>query len=960
MTQPARAVRKFNPGTGQSDTELVRQFVVREKELEVALDILRSNIDAPCCQNTLVVAPRGAGKTMLLARIAAELRANDAFSQYLLPVRFMEESFEAYDIGEFWLEALFHLALEVESSTPDLATELRQSHQDLCDHWRPDLATQALATLLDAADQLDRRLVLLVENLADLCRDVDDDFGWALRGVLQTEPRLMLLSSATTRFQELDDASEPFFELFRFVYLRPLDSAACLRLWQTVSGNVASEQAIRPLEIFTGGSPRLLVMVAEFAGHRSLPQLMDELVTLIDNHTEYFRGHLERLPKGEKRVYVAIIDLWQPSSTGEIAQRARMDVRTTSTCIGRLVGRGMVSLRGSGGRKRYVATERLYSIYYKLRRERDETSVVRNLIRFMVAFYTPEELMGMSDDIAQGASASATVYKGLARALVEEPKFMEAFEAAFLGPLVKAIQAGRHRDCLRLCEQLLAGESLPEATTSKILVMKANCLDDLGDHDAATAVYDEVLLRYGKDTSSAVRDVVFVAQLNRGVVRGHRGDMAGAMDDFDQVIGRLDGDASRGNEQMLARALLNKATTLSESQHFSAFIQTLDGIDARFGENDAPFARIATITALVNKGAALDIMGDTSGAVAVYRDVLDMHADCEIDEVQEPLAGAHFNMAVGLYELSDHQGAADAYRALARRFGDTSDPSAQPWVAMGLVNLGVLLSRDLGDSVEAVVTYDGVVAKFGGLTAPGVRRQVAKALVKRGVEQRRLGDDEAAVASWDEVVERFGLGTEANVGDLVVSALLQKALVLAANESHAESCVALNQILDEFGGTDDERVRVLLGGTLATRCGVEIAVGRANDALETSAALEREFADLQRESFVWAARCHAVRAHLALGELALALAKFELVYEAFTPAERPVHQLSALVSECLVAGLSPRDLANVLSTQDDKASTVAPLLIALWQEAGDDVRAPEESLDVATDIRASWREQGRQ
>ena len=266
--------------------------------------------------------------------------------------------------------------------------------------WRPDLGAQAFGTLLDAADRLDRRLVLLVENFQNLCRDADDGFGWSLRAVLQNEPRIMLLASATTRFQEIRNAKEPFFELFRIVDLKPLDSAACLRLWSTVSGDVASERAIRPLEIFTGGSPRLLVIVAEFARHRSLPRLMEELVTLVDNHTEYFRGHLEHLPRGERRVYVAIIDLWQPSGAGEIAQRARMDVRPASTCIGRLLARGLISAQGTGRRKRYVATERLDSIYYKLRRERDEAAIICNLIRFMMAFYSTDDLMGMSDAVA--------------------------------------------------------------------------------------------------------------------------------------------------------------------------------------------------------------------------------------------------------------------------------------------------------------------------------------------------------------------------------------------------------------------------------------------------------------------------------------------------------------------------------------------------------------------------------
>ena len=167
MSPQSGPIRKFNPGTGQSDADLIEQFVVRDKELDIVLDILRSNVGAPSCQSTLVIAPRGAGKTMLLARVAAELRVSAEFSPHLLPIRFMEESHEAYDIGEFWLEAIFHLSLEIEATAPETASDLRRSHDDLSARWRPDLEPQALGVLLDAADRLNRRLVLLVEKPAE-------------------------------------------------------------------------------------------------------------------------------------------------------------------------------------------------------------------------------------------------------------------------------------------------------------------------------------------------------------------------------------------------------------------------------------------------------------------------------------------------------------------------------------------------------------------------------------------------------------------------------------------------------------------------------------------------------------------------------------------------------------------------------------------------------------------------
>ena len=418
-----RPIRKFNPGTFQSDEEITKQFVVRDRELHTVLDILRGNIESPSCQHVLVVAPRGRGKTMLLARTSAELRRNDEFSKRLLPVRFMEESQEIFNIADFWLESLFHLARECASHDAELARELRARHAALSEAWREQaLEERARAAVLDAADRLNRKLVLVVENLQTLSKDVDEDFGWKLRGVLQTEPLIMLLASATSRFTGLDDAEQPFFEMFRIIDLKPLPTDECRRLWKVVSSDTVSGREIRPLAILTGGSPRLLVIVAGFARHRSLRHLMEELVVLIDEHTEYFRGHLEVLGKTERRVYAAVLDLWQLSTAGEISVRARTDVRVVSTMLKRLVDRGAVVVEGSGKKRRYGAAERLYSIYYKLRRERDEAAVVENLIRFMAVFYNEAEQTELFPALMREAAESPPIQDGLERAAAGMPE----------------------------------------------------------------------------------------------------------------------------------------------------------------------------------------------------------------------------------------------------------------------------------------------------------------------------------------------------------------------------------------------------------------------------------------------------------------------------------------------------------------------------------------------------------
>ncbi len=558
-------VRKFNPGTLQSDRQVVDQFVVRRHELDIVLEIVRGNIRSASCQHVLVVGPRGRGKTMLLARAEAELRTDKELSERLLPVRFMEESHEIATVADFWLETLFHLSRVIAAAHPGLAAELRATHASLCERWRERaLHDNARAAVLDAADRLGRKLVLMVENLQALCNNVDDDFGWQLRAALQSEPQIMLLGSATSRFQALDDAEQPFFELFRIVELKPLATDDCRRLWQAVSGNSVSGREIRPLEILTGGSPRLLVIVAGFARHRSLRRLMEELVTLVDQHTEYFRGHLEVLPKTERRVYVAVIDLWRPSSTGEIAARARMDVRVVSTMLGRLVDRGAVRSEPgqSGGRRLYAAAEPLYSIYYKLRRERDEAAVVENLILFMVAFYDPFVLYRFFDRLWSEAKDSPALQGGIERAL-DNPDSQALVAEAMVLQAEAEREVGRLGPSVFLLDGLVTRFGDCDApgvqhAVVRALVMKADVLRTQGKHGETTiTVYDEAIER-GRDLQvEKVGDLLASASLNRAFCRGHLGDFEGEIASYQELIDVLGDDDGHREELALAAGLRN-------------------------------------------------------------------------------------------------------------------------------------------------------------------------------------------------------------------------------------------------------------------------------------------------------------------------------------------------------------------------------------------------------------------
>ena len=746
MNALRRPIRKFNPGTLQSDDEIREQFVVRQHELNIVLEVLRGNLDASSCQHVLIVAPRGRGKTMLLARIAAELRTDTALSECLLPVQFMEESQEIFTLADFWLETLFHLARESEAHDPEFARELRETHTDLTRRWGEQmLEDHVRAAVLDAATRLGKKLVLMVENLQALCQNVDDDFGWKLRGALQAEPQIILLATATSRFEGLDNAQEPFFELFRTIQLKPLNTEECQRLWQIVSGDTVGRREIRPLEILTGGSPRLLVIVAGFAQHRSLRRLMEELVTLIDEHTEYFRGHLEVLSKVERRVYVAVLDLWRLSSPSEIAARARMDARVVSTMLGRLVKRGAVRKAGHGRKQTYAAAEPLYSLYYKLRRERDEAAVVENLILFMVAFYDPSELSRMRDQLWSEARDSAVVHAGIARALARKPPAKDLAsrmkwdvlkevsdeaeghrqtmaEDRLEKEIKTAFQEGALERVIEVIERFIASGRLKTSQRSEqwlayLSHMKAGAYFQMGDLQAVITMSNDIRGRFRK-----ARDILVLYRFAEVVLQGamarfELGDPLTTITQCKEVEKRLSAFNAPPLQQSIAEALLFQAKAQRAIGNYETALSLVDDIVERFGESKKPEMQGSVIGAFLEKGHIVR------------------------------------------WQQKDAETALAAYDEVIRRCGKSEVPGANVWIATALLNRGSTRGG-LGDFEGEMASHQELIDRYGSSDAPETRMQVVDALTCKGARLAEMGRAEEALHVCEELEGRIDTWAE--------------------------------------------------------------------------------------------------------------------------------------------------------------------------------------------------------
>ncbi|HEX6750823.1 MAG TPA: tetratricopeptide repeat protein [Longimicrobium sp.] len=786
---------KYNPAFLDDET-LIRTFVARNSDLDRILEVLRENTGVSN-QHVLVIGPRGIGKTTLVLRSAAETRIDPILSAAWYPVVFGEETYQVSTPGEFWLEALFHLGEQTgEPRWKQAYEELLQEGDEV------RLRARAIAQLMDFADEQGKRLLLIVENLNMLIgAQISENDAWALRQALMNEPRLMLLGTATSRFDAIDDYNQALYELFRIIELQPLEQEETQALWASNTGQKAHINRIRPLQILTGGNPRLIRILSEFAAKTSFRSLMDDLTHLVDAHTEYFKHHLDNLPPQERKVFVVLADLWDPSTARTVAGAARVDVNIASALLKRLTERGAVTAPYKRGRTQfYQVAERMYNVYHLMRRRGPSASRVHAVVRFMVSLYRGEELVQTTRSLVEEArrltagqrrehfAAYEAIVQMVGKVQVTQ-KIVEVTRYAFKTmPDVPA-------SLLKLLNlEVEAAPSSNHSGTGSELALKAyddalalNPDDAEVWHDRGTVL--GLLGRFEEALNSFERALLLSPQMcsawvNRGVSLSFLDRNAEALESFDRAL-VLDANATQAwsNRGIILADLARYEEAVDSFEHAIA----LDSEDA-----DTWF----------NKGGALANLGRYVEAVEAYDHSLSLHSD---------MVDAWVNRGKALNSLSSFEEALESFEhALIL---NSNDPEA--WLARGY-------TLDHMDRHHmALESYDRALA---------LEPENSYGWFMKGNTLRSLERDKEALEAYDRALQ---LNSQEAAGWFIRGVLLSElGREAAALESYDRG---LNLNPNDAGGW------VVRGFTL-------ILLGRAEEALGS---FERCLALDRADSVVW-------------------------------------------------------------------------------------------------------------
>ena len=898
-------IKKYNPGF-LSDEELISSFCVRLDSFESIVESLRE-CTGSANTHQIVIGPRGSGKTTLLLRVAAEIRRNDNLSSQFFPIVFAEESYEVSTAGEFWLECLLRLAEQapLKPNMPDLKRSYEELRRDLDDQ---NLGYRCLGALEDFADRESKRLVLIVENLNMMFRDfTDKEAGWRLRHTLQTEPRIILLASATRRFDEIGNPDYALYDQLCELTLRPLEPEACEVLWQTISGRERPPETIKALRILTGGNPRLLTIVARFGANLSFRELMTDLLDLVDDHTEYFKSHLDALPAQERRVYLALAGLWIPATAREIADRARSDTNKCSAQLARLVDRGVVEVvGGSARRKQYYLTERLYNIYYLMRRSRGTAPLIEALIQFMEAYYSPSELKNFA--IRNFRESMGLDYE---TKQMHQIAFARLLESPFLSA---------HRD------------ELSRLTSSNHSLSPSNA-------DAMEK------------------------QFNRACEFANEGHESDAIDLWDDVVQRLEASTEEEDLLMVASALNNKGTALKNLNRMDDAFATWDEVIRRFGMHGAPRLVGAVADALTKKAVIICESGRPKEALTICDEALFRLNQSDVRKIPIDYAETLYQRGIVLFDLNRLEEALANWDEIIQWFESVEAMKNRDVVAASLFRKGEALAQ-MHREEEALVVWEEVIRRFESIDSTGAQDSVAWSFVLMGQLFAKLNRLQDALDSMEKAIQRFASKSmevpslQNPVSTLnsimaIAMALITKGRVLVDLNRPEAALSIFDDIVQRFGTSDHPALQDIIKRTQLEIAQLQLAMGRGDASIATvSLLLESDKHELSEVS----CRGHLTRAraHLLEGNDAASVPDIETALSILSGLDTLGPEI--LDNLCwLAAQFRPAQLRELILTSP-ASGRLLPLTTALERELGLETRAAREVEEMAEEVQRDLEE----
>lgn len=337
----------FTPA-GADIAELEAMTVGRLDLLETLAGRIRSSARDGSRPHTLIVAPRGAGKTHTLRLALHRALSDTSTDKGVLPVLIAEDSLA---IGSY-SDLLVEMARAIGPETAETAKRLRRQQDPV----------GIEAVIIGAA--VGRMILPVIENLDRVFEAIGPKGQGSLRAWVETSAAITLFGTSPALFPGVSSREFPWYGSFMIETLPELgvdDATALLRdaarrhvktdLAAFVDSN-AGRSRVAAVHGIIGGRPRLWHLLAETTDAVGLEAVAPAVDALLDRLAPHYQQLLWQLPAGEQRLVVELAREPGARSVSDLAEAVGVSNQSASAALGRLAAeRWVTSSKADGDRR---------------------------------------------------------------------------------------------------------------------------------------------------------------------------------------------------------------------------------------------------------------------------------------------------------------------------------------------------------------------------------------------------------------------------------------------------------------------------------------------------------------------------------------------------------------------------------------------------------------------------------
>ena len=350
---------------------------------------MRQALDSGGSHHTLIVGPRGSGKTHLLAFISKTLSHSVG-----IPFNLVVLSEEERGVSTL-LDILLAIFRHLDAVPSDYIQRIRSSGKDA----PRDDAIRLFDEVIEG-----RPTIIMIEYLSDVLASMDEEELHKLRALLEERPHISLLASSVRLFENSASRHQPFhgfFTIQAIAALSPGEARTFLSQVAEVSGRedlaqaLAKENAqarVNAMYRLTGGNHRLLAMLCAFLTEDRLSDLVRPFVQLIDRELiPYYQQRLDRLSPQQNKIIRAIADHHgRAMNVKDLAAYTFLSSQSVSRQLHELQHGALVERTPIGRESFYELSEPLLRHTLDLKEGRDR--FLPFVVRFLRDWYDAERL----------------------------------------------------------------------------------------------------------------------------------------------------------------------------------------------------------------------------------------------------------------------------------------------------------------------------------------------------------------------------------------------------------------------------------------------------------------------------------------------------------------------------------------------------------------------------------------